>query len=247
MPFSSLPLEIRWMLWELVDDPRTIELRVQNAPIHHYEQAQYSRIRFYRDDRSTIPRITVSRGTIPLVLQTCQESREHGLARYDRLSHGDTFAGYFNFTVDTLFIPPSLFPCLGYFSPRTSFPFLAFTQLQHLAIYFPTSSNYPLSIPNTIQKPQSAVSVYRMTRNLRELRTITYISAKTVTIEFQEQFMAMWPPSQVKIEFQVLDSNTYDNSAERCLHMHNVYLCRSCSLPLGHRDIDPMALYRLGN
>jgi hypothetical protein len=86
-----------------------------------------------------------------------------------------------------------------------------------------------------------------MTRNLRELSTITYVSAEAVTIEFQEQFIAMWPPSLVKVKFQVLEANTYDKGAERCLHMRNIYLCRSCSLPLGHREIDPMALYRLGN
>jgi hypothetical protein len=38
MLFISLPLEIRWKIWELVNDPRTIKPRVQNAPIHHYKQ-----------------------------------------------------------------------------------------------------------------------------------------------------------------------------------------------------------------
>jgi hypothetical protein len=194
--FSSLSLEIRWQIWQLValERPKMYQLYVFAPPkrsmgehivVDYDEQllgnsgtmtGSYS----YFDRRESIPVDLIElRKTIPLVLQICTESQREGLRIYGRIDFKGEFRGYFNFKRDTLFFPPELWPCLEGWSQTNHFPF-GFSRLQNLTIFVPGKhlSEYYRSGRYTgkLVKRLTERMICAFGREaLPELRTLTYL------------------------------------------------------------------------
>jgi hypothetical protein len=144
MSFSSLSLELRWEIWQLValEEPRTFQLRVFNPKdplIGRHCVVEYHPSPLREGSHASCAQVFLSEDfpTLPLVLQICQESRREGLRTYERIDFNGVFMGYFNLRRDTLFFPPELWACLEGWSQKNHFRFGCFSRLEHLAIYVP--------------------------------------------------------------------------------------------------------------
>lgn len=147
MSFSLLPYEIRWKFWALIDDePFTAKLCVKGEDefIEKLSRPEYSSRPAPANDSNLALQVTVERRAIPLVLQLCHESRQYGLKIYEELNHGGHFAGYFNFSLDTLHSAVHLpLPWILWATNRVPVScFFSITTYRHLFSNLAKLSNY---------------------------------------------------------------------------------------------------------